>query len=161
MKITKLHQSLTEHFTLYEMCIYDPQRIEKYVSKHPGAEVSNYPESDDVVRNLKTLCTDYLEPLRAHLDAPITINSGYRSREYNDLVGGAQNSRHTLGAACDIHCRSAALATKMAAFFMARWAQQGVPFDELIISKRKSVWLHLSFNPSGQNRLYVDFKTYR
>lgn len=35
-------------------------------------------------------------------DAPITINSGFRSKAHNDSVGGAPNSQHTYGIAADI-----------------------------------------------------------
>ncbi|GAA4611504.1 D-Ala-D-Ala carboxypeptidase family metallohydrolase [Saccharopolyspora hordei] len=35
-------------------------------------------------------------------DAPITINSGFRSTAHNDSVGGAPNSQHTYGIAADI-----------------------------------------------------------
>ena len=36
---------------------------------------------------------------------PTTINSGYRSPAYNASIGGAKNSRHTVGDAIDFRCR--------------------------------------------------------
>ncbi|WP_249124185.1 D-Ala-D-Ala carboxypeptidase family metallohydrolase [Saccharopolyspora erythraea] len=35
-------------------------------------------------------------------DAPITVNSGFRSKAHNQSVGGAPNSQHTYGIAADI-----------------------------------------------------------
>lgn len=43
-----------------------------------------------------------LQILRDHFDAPITINSGYRSPEHNKKVGGASRSQHLYGKAADI-----------------------------------------------------------
>jgi len=43
-----------------------------------------------------------LEVVRAHFNAPITINSAYRSAVYNRQVGGAVNSQHLSGKAVDI-----------------------------------------------------------
>ena len=43
-----------------------------------------------------------LEVLRAHFNAPITINSAYRSPVYNRSVGGAVNSQHLGGKAADV-----------------------------------------------------------
>ena len=43
-----------------------------------------------------------LEVLRAHFNAPITINSAWRTATYNRKVGGAVNSQHLSGKASDI-----------------------------------------------------------
>lgn len=43
-----------------------------------------------------------LQVLRKYLNAPITVNSGYRSPEYNKRIGGVSNSQHILGNASDI-----------------------------------------------------------
>lgn len=43
-----------------------------------------------------------LEILRLWLQAPITINSAYRSPNHNKKVGGSPKSQHLLGNACDI-----------------------------------------------------------
>lgn len=46
----------------------------------------------------------HLEMIRNHFDAPVTITSPYRCPTHNSRpsVGGAPNSRHTKGDACDI-----------------------------------------------------------
>ena len=43
-----------------------------------------------------------LQILRNYIGKPITINSAYRSEEYNASIGGAKNSQHIMGRAADI-----------------------------------------------------------
>lgn len=49
----------------------------------------------DFVRN-------YLQKIREHFGAPVTVNSAYRTSTYNTRVGGAKNSYHMKGQAFDI-----------------------------------------------------------
>lgn len=51
--------------------------------------------------NLKILA-EQLEVLREHFQKPITINSGYRSPEHNEKIGGSKKSQHLLGKAADV-----------------------------------------------------------
>lgn len=44
----------------------------------------------------------YLQQIREHFNAPITITSAYRCTTHNNRVGGATGSRHTKGDAADI-----------------------------------------------------------
>ena len=43
-----------------------------------------------------------LERFREYVEAPVTINSAYRTKSYNRKVGGASNSYHLYGRAFDI-----------------------------------------------------------
>lgn len=43
-----------------------------------------------------------LESVRAHFDAPVTINSSCRCRIHNQMIGGSENSQHLFGRAADI-----------------------------------------------------------
>lgn len=43
-----------------------------------------------------------LEDVRAHFNAPVVVNSGYRCPVHNKNVGGAKASRHMAGDASDI-----------------------------------------------------------
>lgn len=45
---------------------------------------------------------EYLQQIRDHFNAPITITSGYRCPTHNRNVGGATGSRHSKGDAADI-----------------------------------------------------------
>ena len=44
----------------------------------------------------------YLQKIREHFNAPITVTSAYRCITHNSRVGGATGSRHTKGDAADI-----------------------------------------------------------
>lgn len=45
-----------------------------------------------------------LDQLRELCGFPLTINSSYRSPEYNKSVGGAKTSQHLYGNAVDLRC---------------------------------------------------------
>lgn len=47
-----------------------------------------------------------LERFREYVEAPVTINSAYRTKSYNSKVGGASNSYHLYGRAFDIPFKS-------------------------------------------------------
>lgn len=55
----------------------------------------------EVFNNILLLVKE-LQTLRDFIGKPITINSGYRSPEYNNKIGGASRSQHLLGKAADI-----------------------------------------------------------
>lgn len=45
---------------------------------------------------------EVLEKIRKHFNAPVIINSGYRTPSWNSKVNGASNSYHCKGMAADI-----------------------------------------------------------
>lgn len=49
-----------------------------------------------------TALVEILQKIRDHFGAPITINSAYRTPEYNKKVGGSTYSQHQYGKAADI-----------------------------------------------------------
>ena len=55
---------------------------------------------------------ELLQELRNDLEKPILINSGYRSEERNQKVGGADGSQHLEGTAVDISLRNLNLNAK-------------------------------------------------
>lgn len=63
--------------------------------------IENVPEKIIIKLNLIKLA-ETLDLVRAHIDAPVVINSGYRSKKVNELVGGVENSLHMEGKAADI-----------------------------------------------------------
>lgn len=51
---------------------------------------------------IDTALVELLQKIRDHFGAPITINSAYRTPEYNKKVGGSTYSQHQYGKAADI-----------------------------------------------------------
>lgn len=74
------------------------------------------------VENLTKLAMQ-LQVLRSTIDRPININSGYRSPEYNEKIGGAKHSQHKLGNAADITVPG--LTPKQVHFFIERLIEEG------------------------------------
>nr|DAH69036.1 MAG TPA: peptidase [Microviridae sp.] len=61
---------------------------------------------DNGFPSIEALCNAFkvlerLDLVRAHMDKPIFINSGYRCKELNKAVRGAENSYHMKGLAAD------------------------------------------------------------
>lgn len=61
----------------------------------------NVPDSFYYVCNLLKLA-EVLDLMREYIDAPIIVNSAYRSLAVNAAVGGVDNSFHLYGLAADI-----------------------------------------------------------
>lgn len=61
--------------------------------------IDNTP-TEKVIENLKKVMY-ILDMVRVHMRKPIFVNSGYRCKKLNEMVGGVQNSMHTKGLAAD------------------------------------------------------------
>lgn len=55
---------------------------------------------------LDSVLLNKLQKFRDRLGVPLTINSAYRTPEYNKKIGGSPNSQHMLGAAVDVSIRN-------------------------------------------------------
>ena len=64
-------------------------------------QIDNEPKEDSIKENLKKVMY-ILDLTRVYIGKPIHINSGYRCKKLNEMVGGVQNSMHTKGLAADI-----------------------------------------------------------
>ena len=51
---------------------------------------------------IDTDLVNYLQKIRTHFKKPVAINSGYRCSKHNKAIGGASQSKHTMGMAADI-----------------------------------------------------------
>lgn len=138
---------LSEHFKLSEFTRSATATARK---------IDNTP-SQEVISNLKALCQNVLEPLRAYANesspskgdkrgaVPIIIGSGYRSPALNKAVGGVKNSQHMTGEAADIHLPDNATGRK---WFL--WMMDNLKFDQLIMEKSTPsstrYWIHVSFS---------------
>ena len=65
--------------------------------------LDNIPDDMNVICNLVRL-SEFLQIIRNELQLPIIVNSGYRSKEVNEAVGGVSSSYHCKGLAADIKC---------------------------------------------------------
>lgn len=61
--------------------------------------IDNTP-TEKIIENLKKVMY-ILDIVRVHIGKPIFVNSGYRCKKLNEIVGGVQNSMHTKGLAAD------------------------------------------------------------
>lgn len=65
--------------------------------------IDNTP-TKEVVENLKKVMY-ILDIVRTYIEKPIFINSGYRCKKLNEIVGGVQSSMHTKGLAADFRTK--------------------------------------------------------
>ncbi len=85
---------LTPHFTLREF-------TESATARKYGIDNSAPAE---VVKNLRRLCENTLEPLREVLDMPVIITSGYRCKALNLRIScSSRKSQHMSGQAADFY----------------------------------------------------------
>ena len=62
--------------------------------------ISNNP-SEDHMNNLKELCINVLQRVRAHFGRVVSVSSGYRSPELCEALGSSKTSQHAKGQAAD------------------------------------------------------------
>jgi len=66
-------------------------------------------DSPDLPHSGKKMRIEFISQLQYARDIaeiPFKINSGFRTKEHNQKVGGTINSSDLYGYACDIHCNS-------------------------------------------------------
>lgn len=129
-------EQLSEHFTLRELS------ISATAIKHGW---DNTPDGLAIV-NLRLLCEHVLEPLRRRFGV-IRITSGYRSKQVNAAVGGAEFSQHRFGQAADIYVPNVEIGKKMFEFLRTK-----TDFDQLIYEYVPSTgrqWIHVSYKIEG------------
>ena len=134
------NMKLSPHFSLGELT----------KTKHVTPD-GNIP-SRMVVENLKRLCS-WLEELRLRYNAPIIINSGYRSPAVNKLAGGAVGSNHLTGCAVDIRCAGKEQMIRYASILLDIADGTKQDYDELLLEQHGSVcWLHFAVKPKDNRR---------
>jgi len=128
--------ALTPHFTLEEFTRSDTAR---------SRGIANTP-TPAIVANLRRLA-QFAELVRLTLGgAAMVISSGYRCTELNRAVGGAANSAHLLGLACDFTAPN--FGTPLA--ICRALSQSNLPFDQLIYERAGgAVWVHLGIASEG------------
>lgn len=94
----------------------------------------------DVRDNIISLVQNILQPARDAWEEPMFINSGYRCKELNELVGGVESSQHRKGQAADVGVSDPYEFAKLV-------KKMNLPYDQMIIYP---TFVHLSYN--GENR---------
>lgn len=149
------NEKLSEHFTLGEL-------IKSGTADRKGMD--NTP-SDHLIPKLRRLCNEILEPIRANYGKPFRPNSGYRSVELNEAIGGASTSQHCLAEAVDIEIPG------LSNYDLALWITNNLEFDQVILEcyrlgEPSSGWVHISLKEKGEvnrsialtysNRVYTE-----
>lgn len=117
---------LTPHFTLEELTASD-------TAARRGLDNTPQPA---IVENLHALA-EVLEQVRAALDRPMLISSGYRSPKVNTAVGSKPTSMHIQGLAADFICPQFGTPLEVA----EEIAAAGIRFDQLIHEFGR--WVHI------------------
>lgn len=99
-----------------------------------------------------------LQPLRDVYQKPMRVNSGYRCKELNEIVGGVPSSQHRLGEAADIHTGSPLETFRLAHLAKSTpeiWAE----IDQLVCY---DTFVHISHKRVGTQRHQLLFdESYR
>ena len=131
------------------------KRISKHIS-YKEAVGSNYAKqkgisnkpNEEQVENMKLLAEKVFEPLREWVDAPIKVNSMFRSKELNSAIKGSLKSSHLNGEAMDITSMGGKSNLEM-----FHYIRTELDFDQLIWEFGKEPkWLHVSYNKDNNRK---------
>jgi hypothetical protein len=133
---------LSPHFTVAEL-----SRSEAAARRG----IDNTPDAE-ALENLRALCVNVLEPLRAAVGKPLRIISAYRGPKANAAVGGSKTSQHMTGEAADVEVDG--MDNNQLAKLVVSLK---LPFDQLIAefvepSVPGSGWVHVSHKRGGPQR---------
>ena len=131
------------------------KRISKHIS-YKEAVGSNYAKqkgisnkpNEEQVENMKLLAKEVFEPLREWVDAPIKVNSMFRSLELNTALKGSKTSSHMNGEAMDITSMGGKSNLEM-----FHYIKDNLCFDQLIWEfGSEPKWLHVSYNKDNNRK---------
>lgn len=110
--------------------------------------IDNTIKDSKIKSNVEALVKKVLQPLRDEY-GPIRINSGYRCKQLNELVGGAPTSMHSYGMAADCGVKDPYLLATIAIFL-------NLPFDQCILYP---TFVHFSHVSDRENRRQVMYSS--
>lgn len=127
--------------------------IEELIKSLTGdmKRIDNTPNAEQREK-LALLIENVLDPLREAYGKPISVSSGFRSRDLNRAVRGASSSSHLLGQAADIYCANRK--ENRVIFDLAQ--KLNLPFDQLISEKGTETepsWIHISYSPRNRRQV--------
>lgn len=97
---------------------------------------------------LHVLVDQLLDPIREAWGEPIVVSSGYRCKELNNLVGGAQHSHHLLGCAADLIAGNRADHRRLFRMIIQMQQIGMIKFTQLIAEDNYR-WIHISYLPNN------------
>ena len=109
--------------------------------------IENVPDFEQV-RNLDNLVKYILNPCRQYIGTAIYVNSGYRSKQLNTVVGGSSTSQHMEGKAADITTLHDKADTDLFNFIVDK-----IDFDQCIRYKN---FIHISYNGKDNRNQVID-----
>ena len=135
---------LSENFSLQEL-------TKSQTATRKG--IDNTP-SEEHQENLKSLCTNVLQPVREHFGRVVTVSSGYRSPELCTAIGSKTTSQHAKGEAADFEIFG--VSNKE----LSDWIHYNTQYDQLILeywneSDPNSGWVHCSYSQGKNRRQYL------
>ena len=123
-------EQLSENIHFLEMVNTDQKELYKSnlnCGRHPS-----------IVRNLKALSNDILQPIRDFFDVPLIITSGYRYPQLNKKVKGSENSQHLYGEASDFYLKG--VSNKDAFIWIT--CSSNLVYGQVILEPS---WIHISY----------------
>lgn len=109
--------------------------------------IENKIPSEDIRANITSLVDTVLQPLRDSLGARVDVNSGYRCKKLNELVGGTEKSQHRKGEAADI---KSPFYTPLD--IARRLFDKRLPYDQMILYP---TFVHVSHKKNGPQRGHI------
>jgi hypothetical protein len=112
--------------------------------------IENIPNEYEL-QNMEIIAKKVFEPLREAVDAPIKINSFFRSEKLNKAIGGSGKSQHCQGRAIDIDDVYGSVSNA----YMFYYIKDNLDFDQLIWefgSDANPDWVHVSYVDEDSNR---------
>lgn len=94
--------TISRSFSWAEFEATNPENAAKLAKMGKRNVISTFEVRDAIL----ALVRKVLQPLRDVYQKPMTVNSGYRCKELNEIVGGVPSSQHVKGEAADIHTGS-------------------------------------------------------
>ena len=138
---------LSPNFTLAEFCKSQTATRNN---------IDNIPTDETIRNNIIAVATNILQPIRNNFEIPFSPNSGYRSPELNEKIGGSKTSQHCKGQAVDIEIPT------ISNLELANWCSVMLNFDQIILEYYKegepsSGWIHISYNLENNRKKYLTF----
>jgi len=135
--------NLSPHFTLEELT------VSTTAARKGWDNTPNATEKTNLIR-----VALLLEQVRALLNLPIIVNSGYRAKILNDYIGSKDTSQHRIGCAADI--RVPGMTPKQV---VQACVDADIPYDQII--EEFDSWVHISVpdspsRPPRKQALIID-----